>query len=227
MSRRRDDRDPWARRVLVGAVAAAGIAGLAMAGHATAQAQAPSPDVLRAGRATFEARCATCHGANANGGEMGPPIATRLPSHDDTDLARLIHDGRPTRGMPPTGVPDAEVPALIAYLRTLQRQPGEGPPPRTFHTVDGRTFDARVLGEGFTDLQVRTADGRLHLLRRAPDDRVREVTSQQDWPTYNGGVGGNRYTTLAEIDRRTVSGLRLKWMFPAGFSRSRPSSSRA
>ena len=26
------------------------------------------------GRKTFEGRCARCHGADGNGGEMGPPI---------------------------------------------------------------------------------------------------------------------------------------------------------
>ena len=31
------------------------------------------------GRKVFESRCARCHGADGNGGEMGPPIVTRLP----------------------------------------------------------------------------------------------------------------------------------------------------
>ena len=43
-----------------------------------------------------------------------------------------------------------------------------------FTTTDGRRLDGRVLNEGFDDLQVRTADHRVHLLRRA-GDRVREV----------------------------------------------------
>ncbi len=31
-----------------------------------------------AGRKVFESRCARCHGADGNGGEMGPPIVLRL-----------------------------------------------------------------------------------------------------------------------------------------------------
>ena len=216
MPARRAGAEAWMRRTASAAVIACAATGLAVwRVNAPAGVQAPAPpaSVLPAGRATFEARCATCHGANANGGEMGPPIATRLPSHDDADLTQLIREGRPTRGMPPPGVPSAEIPALIAYLRTLQREPSEGPPPQTFHTVDGRTFDARVVSEGFNDVQVRTADGRIHLLRHASNGRVREVTSEEDWPTYNGGVSGNRYTTLTEIDRQTVSRLAPRWMF--------------
>ena len=39
----------------------------------------------------------------------------------------------------------------------------------TVQTTDGRTLDGQVLGEGFDDLQLRTDDKRVHLLRRAGD----------------------------------------------------------
>ena len=44
---------------------------------------------------------------------------------------------------------------------------------------------------------------RVHLLRRV-GERVREVTSEKDWPTYNGDPGGNRYTSLTQIDKTTI-----------------------
>ena len=53
----------------------------------------------------------------------------------------------------------------------------------------------------------------MHLLRRA-GDRFREVTSEADWPTYNGDPGGNRYTTLTQIDKTTVTRLAPQWVFP-------------
>ena len=74
------------------------------------------------------------------------------------------------------------------------------------------TLDGEVLGEGFDDLQLRTDDKRVHLLRRA-GDRFREVTSETDWPTYNGDPGGNRYTTLTQIDKSNVARLAPQWMF--------------
>src|SRR5262249_32495014 len=58
-----------------------------------------------------------------------------------------------------------------------------------------------------------TADKRVHLLRRT-GNAFREVTSSADWPTYNGDPRGNRYTTLTQIDPRTVGRLSMAWMFP-------------
>lgn len=177
---------------------------------ATAQA-AP---IVDAGRTTFETRCAPCHGENATGGDTGPPIASRLSARDDEALAAFIRAGVPARGMPPQPIADPEMTDLLKYLRVLQRRAADAPPPRRLQiqTTEGRTLDGRVVGEGFDDLQLRTADERLHLLRRT-DDRFREVTSSADWPTYNGGPGGNRYTTLTQIDRSNVDRLAVAWMF--------------
>ena len=68
-----------------------------------------------------------------------------------------------------------------------------------------------MLGQGFDDLQLRTDDKRVHLLRRA-GERFRPVTSETPWPTYNGDPGGNRYTTLTQINTSTVARLAPKWM---------------
>ncbi len=52
-------------------------------------------------------------------------------------------------------------------------------------------------------------------------DRVREVTSSVDWPTYNGDPRGNRYTTLTQINKSTIQrlvaqvGLYLSGRWPA------------
>ena len=39
------------------------------------------------------------------------------------------------------------------------------------------------------------------------------MTSQTDWPTYNGNVGGNRYTTLTQITPGNISRLAPRWVF--------------
>ena len=121
------------------------------------------------GRRAFEARCARCHGADGRGGEMGPAIAERLTPLDDQQLMKLIREGQPLKGMPPNVVPDAEMADLVKFLRTIERT-GERPLVRmSVQTTDGRTLDGLVLGEGFDDLQLRTDDKRVHLLRRAGD----------------------------------------------------------
>jgi len=142
---------------------------------------------------------------------MGPSIVQRLKTRDDAGLRALVRDGIAVRGMPPNPLPDAELAALVRYLRTLEREEPE-PPLRTFRAADGRTIEGRVIGEGFDDLQIRTADGRVRLLRRA-NDTVREVTSEENWPAYNGDPRGNRYTGLAEIDKGNVARLAPRWMF--------------
>src|SRR5579863_10236805 len=85
-------------------------------------------------------------------------------------------------------------------------------PLQSFQLTDGKTLDGHLLGQGFDDVQMRTADGRVHLLRRA-GDRFREVTSETGWPGYNGDPGGNRYTTLSQITPANVSHLAPKWVF--------------
>ena len=94
---------------------AAGVAVLILSAL-PAFAQAPDP-----GRLIFEARCARCHGADGNGGDMGPAIAQRLTPIDDQQLTKLIHDGQPMKGMPPSVVTDGEIGDLIKFLRTIQR----------------------------------------------------------------------------------------------------------
>ncbi len=186
----------------VALIAAAGL----LAGLPPAEAQS-----LEGGRKTFEQRCARCHGADGEGGEMGPPIAVKLTTIEDRDLATLIREGRPLKGMPGRLVPEAEMTGLRTFLRSLQHEP----PPvvrRTVATTDGATLSGQVMGEGFADLQLLTDDKRLALLRRV-GDRFRPVTSQDDWPLYNGGPGGNRLTALGQIDKKTVSRLAPRWLF--------------
>jgi alcohol dehydrogenase (cytochrome c) len=163
------------------------------------------------GRATFERRCASCHGADGGGGEMGPPIAAGLSKLAAGELTKLIREGRPAKGMPPNAVGQTQMAALVAFLRTIER---EAPPPvrLTVQTTDGRTLEGEVAGEGFHDLQLRTPNGRVALLRRT-GDRVRPVTSDADWPSYNGDPRGNRYTTLTHINKETVARLAPTWMF--------------
>src|SRR5450631_365594 len=72
------------------------------------------------GRVVFEGRCARCHGADGNGGELGPAIRGRLAARTNEQLVTLIRSGLPGQGMPPIQVSDAEMEPLTRFLRTLQ-----------------------------------------------------------------------------------------------------------
>src|SRR5215471_7635016 len=140
------------------------------------------------GRALFETRCANCHGSDGNGGAFGPAIVSRLAARNDSDLASFLRTGAPRRGMPPFDLPDTEMRGLVAHLRTLRpiRSGTRAPAPMKFDTTEGGQIDGILLSAGIDDLQVRSADGRVHLLRR-DGSRFRPVTTQTDWPSYDGG----------------------------------------
>lgn len=169
----------------------------------TTIAFAQSPD---AGRKQFESHCASCHGGDGNGGELGPGIVERAADRTDAELTALIRGGIPAAGMPAFKVTDEEMPALIAFLRSLRVRD------RTIEHIKLGSLDAEVLNRGIGDLQVRTPDGRIHLLRTGTD-RLREVTSQVDWPTYHGSPSGNRYTTISQVNKSNVQKLAPKWIF--------------
>jgi cytochrome c oxidase cbb3-type subunit 3 len=75
-----------------------------------------------AGAAQFARNCAGCHGADGRGGDKAPAIAT-MPSvvgRSDAELIKIVHDGT-SAGMPPFAqLGDANIDAIVNYLRILQ-----------------------------------------------------------------------------------------------------------
>src|ERR1700749_4485562 len=94
-----------------------------------AAAQNPAPtQAADAGRHQFESRCARCHGADATGGESGPGIVTQIAARGDTQLAALIREGSPAKGMPAFTLTDAEMNQLVPFLRSLAPISRNAPP---------------------------------------------------------------------------------------------------
>lgn len=100
--------------------------------------QVTLPDQLspeaQMGKRAFEAECAACHGANAAGQNgVAPPLVHRTyePSHH-SDMAFFLAAQNGVRAhhwpfgnMPPVqGVTRADVKAIVAYVRELQRANG-------------------------------------------------------------------------------------------------------
>jgi alcohol dehydrogenase (cytochrome c) len=169
-----------------------------------------------AGRRQFESRCARCHGGDANGGESGPAIVSQIATRSDAQLAAFVREGSPSKGMPAFALTDAEMKELVPYLRSLAPISRAAPATvvrRKVQTTDGRTIEGQVLSEGMSDLQLRTDDKKILLLRKI-SNRYRVVTSQTDWTTYNGDASGNRYSKLTQIDKTNVARLAAQWIFP-------------
>ena len=175
-------------------------------------ALAQTPD----GRTAFQNRCTGCHGADGNGGEHAPTILATLAVKNDEELGQIIRDGVPRKGMPAfKQLPAAEVTGLVAFMRTLQ-QPRRGrarPPVRVTATLtDGTTLEGFAIARTSRELQLRTNDQKIHLLRKS-GEQYRKVTSQADWPSMHGQFSGNRYSTLNQIDQSNVAKMAVKWVF--------------
>ncbi len=66
----------------------------------------------------------------------------------------------------------------------------------TVTLTDRRQLEGLVLNQTARDLQLLGDDRKIHLLRKS-GDAYRPVTSQADWPSYNGQTSGSRYSPLA------------------------------
>jgi len=168
---------------------------------------------LEPGRQVFVSRCAGCHGSDGNGGELGPGIATRVPSRSDQDLSTLFRQGVPAAGMPAfPNLSETETGDLIRYLRTLKPRDGAGPVRTTVTLAGGRALAGLILNQSTDDLQLLGDDHKIHLLRKAGQE-YRAVTSQADWPSYNGQTTGTRYSPLTQITKSNAGRLAPKWIF--------------
>jgi alcohol dehydrogenase (cytochrome c) len=172
-----------------------------------------SAQTVESGRQAYAGRCAGCHGTNGNGGELGPAITTRVPARTDAELTGVIRQGLSGAGMPAfPNLADAEVRDLIAFLRTLKPRDGAEAVRTKVTLTNGASLEGLVLNQGTTDLQLLGDDRKIRLLRKS-GDRYRTVTSQSDWPSYNGQTNGSRYSRLSQITKANVGRMTPKWMF--------------
>jgi len=206
-------------------------------GRAGAQRE---PTQVADARGLFEAQCAMCHGSDGRGGERGPDIVTssRAATRPIEETARIIREGIPAGGMPPSTLATDAITALAGHVRSMAEGARQ---PRTFARVrlrlrSGRSLEGLVQNESNFDLQLLTASGELAMLARdeiadivelgrgtMPDLRPRDVAAPPDpgdWATYNGDPGGNRHSGLRQITPGTAAQLRLKWLFPVGNARN-------
>lgn len=83
----------------------------------------PSPAVER-GQKTFEANCAFCHGEDATGGRGPDLVRSPLVSHDKAgdQIGPVILNGRPSKGMPPLHLSDAQIKEIAEFLHYRQAE---------------------------------------------------------------------------------------------------------
>ena len=179
-----------------------------------APAQQSTPD---SGAKSFETRCAVCHGGDGNGSERAPSLLNFVASNPDSQTAALIRKG--FKGMPPHDIADQEMKELVAFVHTLRPIRGAGQRPSRRATAelrDGRVLEGQVLNQTNFDLQLATADGKIHLLTIGKGGLYSEnpASPKMDWPRYDGSYTSNRNSPLDQINTANVQRLALQWMFP-------------
>jgi cytochrome c oxidase cbb3-type subunit 3 len=94
--------------------------------HARRNPLAGRPQAIAAGKSLFAANCAKCHNSDANGrtNPNRPSLRSERIRHaTDGDLAWMLKNGNPYKGMPPwISLPEEQRWQIIAYLRSLPPQ---------------------------------------------------------------------------------------------------------
>src|SRR3954471_11565306 len=94
--------------------------GVVLLGARLAAAQANDVAV---GTGLFQTRCADCHGIDAKG-VHGPDLTVVFANGaTDAQVFQTIRRGVAGTEMPASNAPDAEVRAIVSYLRTLSPSP--------------------------------------------------------------------------------------------------------
>jgi len=182
-------------------------------------AAAPQQPATAPGAKSFATRCSVCHGGNGTGNDRGPTMLAFIGGNADEQIAALIRKG--VNAMPPHNIPEPEMKDLLAHLRTLAPARRFGRPPRsaTVKLTDGSSLQGIVKNESTFDMQLQTADGKIHFLVREGDVyREPSILPKQDWPMYDGGYTANRYSALDQINTTNVKRLAPKWMFPIAWA---------
>ena len=117
-----------------------------------AQNQGTDPSPADA-QENFAKLCAGCHGADAHGSQQGPGLAgsAGLRRRSVQSLRNVILKGIPAAGMPSFELPDADVDALVALLKSLNapaadtRVPGDRAAGKEFFFGDGQCASCHMV----------------------------------------------------------------------------------
>lgn len=84
---------------------------------------------VESGKKQFAALCAGCHGVDGGGGEYGPNIVDmrRFGQRSGRDIAEVIKNGIEDSGMPAFPLPEKDISALVAFVRSLRAPAAEHP----------------------------------------------------------------------------------------------------
>lgn len=122
---------------------------------ATTQNKTGSKELIESGKTLFEQQCGFCHGRDGGGGETGPSLLeSELVKRDKTgsELAAVIRNGRPDKGMPKFDLSDQAMSGMIAFIHNAEASNATNGKRRGVVPADLQTGNAS-LGKGYFENQ--------------------------------------------------------------------------
>ncbi|MGV3591203.1 MAG: PQQ-binding-like beta-propeller repeat protein, partial [Gammaproteobacteria bacterium] len=159
-------------------------------GSAFLAAGASAQDAAPSGAALFSTHCAVCHGSDGRGTAQAPSVLPRTASDSDDNLIAFLRVGSPEKGMPPAPVPNAQLPLIVAHLRTL---------------AEASAADLTQRINSTTTLK-RAVDNFVPIT-----DEMLLNPDPADWLSFSRTLDAQRFSPLAQIDMDNVAQLGLAW----------------
>jgi len=117
---------------------------IALAALSAVFAQQPASDPAALARDSYARRCASCHGNDAAGTDRGPSLnaSRRLRTRSHQEVRDIVRNGTPA-GMPPFALPEAEMEAIVLFVRGMNASAFDLNPPG-----DAAAGERFFFGEG-------------------------------------------------------------------------------
>lgn len=107
--------------------------------------KAGSKELVESGKTLFQQQCGFCHGRDASGGETGPSLLdSELVKRDKTgtEIASIIRNGRPEKGMPKFDLAANAMDGLVAFIQNQRAADATNGKRRGVLPADLRTGNA-------------------------------------------------------------------------------------
>jgi alcohol dehydrogenase (cytochrome c) len=173
------------------------------------------------GAAFYAEQCASCHGADAKG--LNGPNLTTLWTSGATDerVLQTIRRGVPGSMMPASTAPEAELRAVVAYLKALAAAPaparaGANAARRvTLVTIDGRRISGELKNEDAFSIQIADTEGRLRGFFKS---ELKEVLKGGPALSEQGSAAGRPLRVEGALYPDILAGLKdpAKWLTFSG-----------
>jgi mono/diheme cytochrome c family protein len=208
----------------VGAILALALAGDKIVAAPQAARTGPfTAEQAKAGRAIYQATCASCHLSDMKGtfeapALAGPNFMNMWRNRPTSGLFTRIHDTMPLTN--PGSLSDTDAANLVAYI--LQANGGTAGAQtltaETAVTIGTVTLENASPPEppAAQEMSAAQASARPHRDRRSEELRARDgrdaaASRPADWLMVRGNYQAWNHSALAQINRETVKDLKLVW----------------